>query len=183
MLLRMPYASSYLSVFSAAASSLYPNPNTGPLLNRDLPGYGKGHGTYGVPITASNSMYNTSATAHTQRKTGISLPCTNSNQTQPNASCTSITQEEEISPNHLYNLNVPGKGPSGDSLSATIGTLAGQVAPSPTQPGISPSCNKYSQAHEAVQFAQFANASGITADNLYSWNTVLGPTGDSCSSR
>ena len=142
--------------------------------------YGTGHGTYGVPITARNCMNNTSATAHTQRKTGISQPCTNSNQTQPNTSCPSITQEEEISPNHLHNLNVPEKASSRNSTSspfATIGTLAGQAAPSPTQPGISPSCHKYSQAHERIQCGHFANASGITADNLYSWNTVLGPTG------
>ena len=185
----MRYVSSSLSVFCAAASSLYLNPNSGSLVNRDLPGSDKGYGTYGVPITARNSydnstaeMSNTSSTARTPRKTGISLPFTNSSQTQPNTICKSITQEEEISP-HLYNLNVPGKGSclnSTNSSSATITTLARQAAPSPTQPGISPSCNKYSQAHQGIQCGQFANASGITADNLYSWNTVLGPTGKGC---
>ncbi len=137
-------------------------------------------GTYDNAAAKTN---NTSSAAHTQRKTGISLPCTKSNQTQGNATCASITQEEEISPTHLYNFNVPGNGPSRystSSPSATIGTLGGQAAPSPTQPGISPSCNKYSQAHEGIQCAHFANASGITADNLYSWNTVLGPTGQGC---
>lgn len=115
--------------------------------------------------------------------TGISLPCTNSIQTQSNATCKAITREEEISPDHLYNLNVPAKGPypnSTSSSSANISTSAGQAAPSPTQPGISPSCNKYNQAHEGIPCVQFANASGITADNLYSWNTVLGPTGEGC---
>ncbi len=190
MLLRMRYVSASLFVFCAAASGLYPNPNNGPLIDRDLSGSDKGHGTYGVPITTRNSydnstakMNNASSTAHTQRKTGISLPCTNSTQTQPNAICTSITQEEEKGPDHLYNLNVPGKSPSRNSTSspaATISRLAGQAAPSPTQPGISPSCNKYSQAHEGIQCGHFANASGITADNLYSWNTVLGPTGEGC---
>ena len=128
-------------------------------------------------------MNNISFTAHTKIKTGISQPCTNSNQTQSNATYTSIAQEEEISPDHLYNLNVPGKGLSRNptsSSSATFSTLAGQAAPSPTQPGISPSCNKYSQAHEGIQCGHFANASGITSENLYSWNAVLGPTGEGC---
>ena len=190
MLLRMRYVGSSLSVVFAAASSLYPSPNTSLLVNRDLPGSDKGCGTYGIPIANQNScdnstteMNNTSSTAHTQRKTGISLPCTNSSRTQANAACTSILREEGISPNHLYNLNVPGKGlfrNSTSSSSATISTLVGQAAPSPTQTGISPSCNRYSQAHEGIQCGYFANASGITADNLYSWNTVLGPTGEGC---
>ena len=173
MLLRMRYVSLSLSVFCAAASCLYSNPPTGLLVTRDLPGSDN--------LTAK--MNKTSSTANTQEKASIFLPSTNSNQTQSNTTCTLITEEEEISPNHLYNLNIPSKAHiqnSTSSPSATMGTLAGQAAPSPTQPGISPSCNKYSQAHEGIQCAQFANMSGITADNLYNWNTVLGPTGDRC---
>ena len=190
MLLRIRYVGSSFSVVVAAASSLYPSPNTGLLVNRDLPGSDKGCGTYGKSIANQNScdsstteMNKTSPTAHTQRKTGISIPCTNSSRTQANAACTSILREEGISPDHLYNLNVPGKGlfrNSTSSSSATISTLVGQAAPSPTQSGISPSCNRYSQAHEGIQCGHFANASGITADSLYSWNTVLGPTGEGC---
>ena len=186
----MRYVSSSLSVFCAAVSGLYPDPNTGPLVNRDLLGSEKGHGTYGKPITTGNPYDNSTAkinnisfTAHTKIKSGISLPCTNSNQTQSNATCTSIAQEEEISPEHLYNLNVAGKSPSRSrtsSSSATNCTLAEQAAPSPTQPGTSPLCNKYSQAHKGIQCEHFANASGITFENLYSWNAVLGPTGESC---
>ena len=188
MLLRIRYVSTFLSVFCAAASSLYLNPNTGSLVNRDLTGSDKVHQTYGVPTHPrylydnSTAEMNNTSSAPTPRKTGISLPCTNSSHTPPNAICRSITQEEGISP-HLYNLNVPENGPylnSTSSSSATVSTSAGQAAPSPTQPGISPFCNKYSQAHEGIQCGQLANASGITVDNLYSWNTLLGPSGEGC---
>ena len=183
MLLRMRYVSSSLSVLCAAASSLYLNPNIGSLVNRDLPGSDKGYVTTRILYENSTTeMNNTSSTVPTPGKTGISLPCTNSSQTPPNAICRSITQEEGISP-HLYNLNVPEKDHylnSISSLSAIVSTSAGQAAPSPTQPGISPSCNEYSQAHQGIQCGQFAIASGITTDNLCSWNTILGPSGDGC---
>ena len=114
-----------------------------------------------------------------------SLPCTNSNRTQGNVTCASITQEEEISPNHLYNLNVPERSPSSiatSSPSATSGALGGQAAPSPTQLGISPSCNKYSQAPQGDTCAtlSIANDNRISKELFYRWNDVLGPMGQSC---
>ena len=130
-------------------------------------------------------MNNNLSTAHAQRKSSSYLPCTNSNQTQGNVPCASMTQEEEISPNHLYNVNVPGRSPSSistSSPSATIGASGGQAAPSPTQLGISPSCNKYSQAPQGDTCATLSIAidNRISKELLYAWNNILGTKGQSC---
>ena len=185
MLLLMRYVSSSLSVFCAAASSLYLNPNIGSLVNRDLPGSDKGYvTTRSLYENLTTEMNNTSSTVPTPGETGISLPCTNSSQTPPNAICRSITQEEGISP-HLYNLNVPEKVPylnSTSSSSAIVSTSAGQAAPSPTQPGISPSCTQYSQAPQGDTCAtlNIAKDSGISRQQFFTWNEMLGPKGQTC---
>ena len=79
-----------------------------------------------------------------------------------------------------YNVTVPGRSPfsiSTSSPSATIG------APSPTQIGISPSCNKYSlapQGDTCTAALSIANDNRISKELFYEWNDVLGNNGQSC---
>ena len=96
-----------------------------------------------------------------------------------------MTQEEDISLNHLYNVNVPERSPSiisTSSPSATIGALGGQAAPSPNELGMSPSCNKYSQAPQGDTCAtlSIANDNRISKELFYAWNDMLGPKGQIC---
>lgn len=119
---------------------------------------------------------------------GSGLPSTCSNRTQGNGTCASMTQEEEISPNHLYNINVPGRSPSSistSSPSATVNALSEQAAPSPIQLGSSPSCNKYSQAPQGDPCATLtiAKDNGISKELFYAWNDVLGPKGQNCNAN
>jgi hypothetical protein len=53
--------------------------------------------------------------------------------------------------------------------------------PSPTQTGIIPNCNKWAAASGMDYCYIFAQEHGITTDQLYAWNTVLGSGGSNCS--
>ena len=55
--------------------------------------------------------------------------------------------------------------------------------PSPTQTGIIASCNKYAEAKSGDYCYQFAQDNNITTDDLYAWNTLLGPNGADCSTK
>lgn len=84
-----------------------------------------------------------------------------------------------------YNVTVPGRSPfiiSTNLSFATIGALGGQAGPSPTQLGISPSCNKYSLAPQGDTCAtlSIANDNRISKELFYAWNEVLGTNGQSC---
>ena len=78
-----------------------------------------------------------------------------------------------------YNVILPGTSVSSilpSSPSATIGAL------SPTQLGISPSCNKYSLAPrgDTCTALSIANDNRISKELLYAWNDVLGNNGQNC---
>ena len=62
-------------------------------------------------------------------------------------------------------------------------TSAGPAAPSPTQSGIAANCNKYQIAKSGDYCYQFAQDNGITTDQLYAWNTILGANGANCSTN
>lgn len=72
--------------------------------------------------------------------------------------------------------NTPGTS-SKPGSSATRTTV---TAPGPTQTGIVTNCNKYAQAPDGLGCFDFATNNGITPDQLYTWNTVLGVSGSNC---
>ncbi len=76
-------------------------------------------------------------------------------------------------------------GVSSGSSTTTItpGTSTAVTAPGPTQTGITSSCNKYAMAASGDTCAAFASAHGITAAQLYAWNTVLGTNGRTAGRR
>lgn len=53
--------------------------------------------------------------------------------------------------------------------------------PSPTQSGITSDCNKYQIAKSGDYCSKFASDNGITTDELYAWNIVIGADGANCS--
>jgi len=66
------------------------------------------------------------------------------------------------------------------SITATPTSIAPAV-PSPTQTGITANCNKWAAASGTDYCYIFAQEHGITTDQLYAWNTVLGSGGSNCS--
>lgn len=70
------------------------------------------------------------------------------------------------------------------STMTTLSTATNSVAaPGPTQSGISPSCNKYLMANPGGSCTAFASRAGITVTQSYAWNTVLGPSGENCTTQ
>jgi hypothetical protein len=55
-------------------------------------------------------------------------------------------------------------------------------APGPTQSGIISTCNKYLMANAGGSCPVFASRAGISAAQLYAWNSVLGNNGQNCAS-
>ncbi|KAI8630383.1 hypothetical protein F5Y19DRAFT_474775 [Xylariaceae sp. FL1651] len=76
----------------------------------------------------------------------------------------------------------PTVGPTtSSSSSATTTTSTGVAAPSPTQDNsIVSNCNKYAIAVKGDYCYIFAQEHGITTDQLYAWNAVLGVGGANC---
>lgn len=52
--------------------------------------------------------------------------------------------------------------------------------PYPTQSGIIASCNKFKDAESGDYCSKFASDNGITTQQLYAWNPVLGANGENC---
>lgn len=70
------------------------------------------------------------------------------------------------------------------TLTATsTATTATAAVPSPTQSGIASNCDSYSLAGSGDYCYAFAENNGITTDELYEWNTILGDDGADCSSE
>ena len=78
-----------------------------------------------------------------------------------------------------YNVTVPVRSPFNNSTGSPSATIG---APSPTQLGISPSCNKYSLAPQGdtCTALSIANDNRISKELFYDWNDVLGNNGQSC---
>lgn len=69
-------------------------------------------------------------------------------------------------------------------ISTFIATSTSSVTPArPTQPGIAPACNAYAKAYKGDYCEEFAQNHSITTDQLYAWNTILGPNGANCSNE
>jgi hypothetical protein len=63
------------------------------------------------------------------------------------------------------------------SVAATATAVA---APGPTQAGIVSNCNGYAMAPTGSYCSLFASDNGITVEQLYAYNTVLGTDGANC---
>ena len=83
-----------------------------------------------------------------------------------------------------YDYCVGVSGGSGGSSSTNIESSSSTSSlPYPTQSGIAPACSKYIEAKNGDYCFIFAQNNNITTDELYSWNTILGPNGANCSTE
>ncbi|SMR55634.1 unnamed protein product [Zymoseptoria tritici ST99CH_1E4] len=55
--------------------------------------------------------------------------------------------------------------------------------PFPTQSGITPDCNKYMDAKKGDHCSKFAADNGISEEQLYDWNPILGKNGADCDTQ
>lgn len=133
----------------------------------------------------------------TSTQSGIAPNCNNYAKSLKGDNCYDFALAHYITPAQLYAWNLV-LGPDGkncdtqfqvaeyyciglSSPATTTMTPASSktstAAPGPTQPGITPNCNKYAEAQRGDNCYNFALAQGITTDQLYAWNTILGPNG------
>ena len=75
-----------------------------------------------------------------------------------------------------------GSGSIAGGRNASTVTV-GEQAPSPTQSGIAPSCTRYAQAQSGDGCYSLSSLWQISEQNLYAWNTILGPSGANCSTE
>jgi hypothetical protein len=57
------------------------------------------------------------------------------------------------------------------------------TTPSPTQTGIDPKCTRYAEAQSGDNCSNFAASNGISTDQLYGWNSILGANGVNCNTQ
>ncbi|OCL06228.1 carbohydrate-binding module family 50 protein [Glonium stellatum] len=57
------------------------------------------------------------------------------------------------------------------------------TAPGPTQSGIDSRCSAYAMAQSGDNCASFAKTNGISTDQLYAWNGILGTSGANCNTN
>lgn len=120
-------------------------------------------------------------------------------------SCSAFANRAGISLTNLYAWN-PVLGSSGEKCGtefkgnvyycvaiapvATPATTTGKATitgaaspPGPTQTGIISTCKTYLMANVGGTCTAFASRAGITLDQLYAWNTVLGASGENCATK
>ncbi|ORY11047.1 hypothetical protein BCR34DRAFT_614845 [Clohesyomyces aquaticus] len=168
-----------------------------------------GAGGIVTPTTTVTSLITDPASAGpgapTATQDGIPANCNNYAMVHDGDNCVDFAKGHGISPAQLYLLN-PVLGSSGGNCSLQfwaseyycIGTsTSGGVtsiptttappsqvtAPGPTQSGIISSCNKYAKAPQGDNCNNFAKTNGITTDQLYAWNSVLGSGGANCQTQ
>ena len=152
----------------------------------------------GIQGASTTSAPGSSPTVPSPVQSGISAQCTKYAEAKAGDFCTAFASGNNITPAQLYLWN-PVLGPNGEkcdtlfeaneyycigSPTAPITTsISTPAAPTPTQSGISRSCNKYAMAVAGDTCFSFAQANTITMDKLYEWNTVLGSGGSQCSKQ
>ena len=153
----------------------------------------------GAGTGTSPSGVGSNAPSPTQ--TGIVTGCTKYDQPQAGDGCVQFASNHTITPAQLYAWNsvlgpngancstqfflgyyycIAGPTPTSSSSSPTS-TVS--PAPSPTQSGISSNCNNYAIAQSGDYCSIFAQNHGISTNNLYAWNTVLGTNGANCDTQ
>ncbi|PVH83798.1 carbohydrate-binding module family 50 protein [Cadophora sp. DSE1049] len=72
---------------------------------------------------------------------------------------------------------------STSSKTTAIATKTSVTAPGPTRTGITAKCNAFAEAVSGDGCWSFANEHGITTDELYAWNFILGSEGENCATQ
>ncbi|KAI8252596.1 LysM domain-containing protein [Colletotrichum sp. SAR 10_77] len=88
-----------------------------------------------------------------------------------------------IWPGYFYCIGVRSDLHTPTTQAPPTSTTATAPKPSQTQAGIPASCNKFSQALSGASSWQLATDSGITLEQFYSWNPVVGSAGENCGTQ
>ncbi|KAL2869900.1 uncharacterized protein BJX67DRAFT_347265 [Aspergillus lucknowensis] len=112
--------------------------------------------------------------------TSTPIPTSTSTSTSTTSSTTQTTSTS--SPTPTPPPTSTSTSTSTTSTDPTSTTTSSDGAPSPTQTGSIPdNCSDYAMAEEGDNCVDFAKDHGITPEQLYEWNTVLGEGGKECS--
>jgi LysM repeat protein len=158
--------------------------------------------------TSSSGTTVTSKGAPGPTQSGIISNCNSYLKANAGGSCTAFASRAGISLEQLYKWNsvlgsngencaskfwgdeyyCVGVSASSSSMSSTTKTSASSKstssgAPGPTQTGIISTCNKYLMANPGGSCTAFASSAGVSLQQLYAWNTVLGSKGENCASQ
>jgi len=88
-----------------------------------------------------------------------------------------------VSTSYISNTATPTQSATTATTATTSSTSEGSAAPGPTQSGIIATCNSYARADGGNICYTFAPDHGITTDQLYAWNPVLGADGSGCAAN
>ncbi|KAF4548991.1 Hypothetical protein D9617_24g017050 [Elsinoe fawcettii] len=121
---------------------------------------------------------------------GIIKTCTKYDRSDPGGSCSVFGPRVGISLAQLYAWN-PVLGYHGEKCSTNFlantyycTSVSGPLpAPGPTQAGIVDTCTGYTMANPGGTCPVFSNRVGITLQQLYAWNPVLGSNGQNCQTQ
>ncbi|EGP85831.1 uncharacterized protein MYCGRDRAFT_45634, partial [Zymoseptoria tritici IPO323] len=89
-------------------------------------------------------------------------------------------------PGSSFNGSGPVRGGQGSDIlfpNSTSSFPPTSTLPFPTQSGITPDCNKYMDAKKGDYCSKFATDNGISEEQLYDWNPILGKDGADCDTK
>ncbi|KAF2226561.1 hypothetical protein BDZ85DRAFT_246993 [Elsinoe ampelina] len=159
------------------------NPSVGNTCASLQAGYFVCVGVDGTPTSPSP----TSNPIPSPTQTGIIKTCTKYDRTNPGAFCEAFSNRIGISLPQLYAWNsilgTRGENCARNFLPETYyctGVSGPLPAPGPTQGGIVDICTGYVMANPGGSCPVFANRVGISLQQLYAWNPVLGRNGENC---
>jgi LysM repeat protein len=159
------------------------------------------------PTGPGGPTANSTSFAPTQQ--GIASDCNKFAYASSGDTCYAFTQTFQITLAQLITWN-PALGASDGSNCSTnfwvgydycVGTVSGSSTslsssststnkpsqttslPYPTQTGIDAKCNKFNNPASGDWCAKFASDNGITLDQLYAWNSILGTNGENCGTQ
>jgi hypothetical protein len=181
------YCSLFASTEGISLSDLY-------LWNTILGANGENCGTeffaneyYCIGVSSSSTTTSSSATTSSSipspTQSGIISTCNKYAEAPSGSYCSLFATTESISLSELYAWNtILGRNGAncGTAFFADYYYCIGIATPSPIQTGIISTCNNYAAAPSGSYCSLFASDEGITLDELYAWNTVLGSNGANC---
>ncbi|GAB7348916.1 hypothetical protein MBLNU459_g7604t2 [Dothideomycetes sp. NU459] len=153
------------------------------------------------PTTTTSSTTSTSSAIPTQ--SGIISSCDKYAEAVSGDYCTKFATDNDITTAQLYAWNAV-LGPNGENCSTelfvgysycvgvsgstttTTPTSTSTTATSsaiPTQSGIAANCDKIVEAKSGDYCTEFAQNNDITTTQLYTWNPILGSSGQNCSTE
>ncbi|KAI5244029.1 hypothetical protein E4T43_03970 [Aureobasidium subglaciale] len=141
------------------------------------------------PTTTSSTptkSTSTSTSGPSPTQSGISPYCNKYQIAKSGDYCYVFASNNNITTDELYTWNSI-LGTNGANCATTFQAgdyyCIGVALPSPTQSGIAKTCTKYQIAKAGDYCYVFAQDNGITADQLYAWNTILGANGANCQTQ